>query len=378
MRIAILTIGTLGDLDLFLGLGQALKADGAEVSVGTSSFYAERVRAAGLSWTPVGNGTFGDLQAQVHAMSATHDPIERTRIFYRRWIRRELAGAGQQLQQLAGEADLFISNLKLFLNRGETRIPAVFVDYDPPVNQAEFGRLGIHEESHRRSTLDLVAMSKELVDPDDTWAEQYQFTGFWRGPAIDDGWTPPADLENFISNGEAPVVATFGSMATFDVAEFVRVFQASLAALGQRGIVIGGWSKLPPAATMSSPDLHAAEYIPYDWLFARAACVIHHGGTGTVASVLRAGCPSILFPQIATQHQYAELLTREGICTGVFDAGNVTIARLTESISNAVNDEGVRARVLRWQRKVSQEDGLGSAVTLIASHVRRCRSENAS
>ena len=51
MRIAILTIGTQGDLDLFLGLGQALQKNGAEVVVGTSVFYAERVRAAGLMAT---------------------------------------------------------------------------------------------------------------------------------------------------------------------------------------------------------------------------------------------------------------------------------------------------------------------------------------
>jgi len=39
-----------------------------------------------------------------------------------------------------------------------------------------------------------------------------------------------------------------------------------------------------------------ADFLPQDWLFARAACSIQHGGIGTIARALRAGCPILVEP----------------------------------------------------------------------------------
>lgn len=41
--------------------------------------------------------------------------------------------------------------------------------------------------------------------------------------------------------------------------------------------------------------------LPFDLLFPKLAAVIYHGGTGTMATVARAGIPQAAFPFIADQ-----------------------------------------------------------------------------
>jgi hypothetical protein len=55
MRVFLLTLGTRGDFELFFSLGCELRRRGHSVLLGSSSFYAERVAAAGLTWAPMGD-----------------------------------------------------------------------------------------------------------------------------------------------------------------------------------------------------------------------------------------------------------------------------------------------------------------------------------
>jgi UDP-glucoronosyl and UDP-glucosyl transferase len=41
--------------------------------------------------------------------------------------------------------------------------------------------------------------------------------------------------------------------------------------------------------------------VPHDWLFAHCAAVVHHGGAGTVAAGLLAGCPTTVVPFFGDQ-----------------------------------------------------------------------------
>jgi UDP:flavonoid glycosyltransferase YjiC (YdhE family) len=108
--------------------------------------------------------------------------------------------------------------------------------------------------------------------------------------------------------------------------------------------------------------------VPYDWLFPRASCVIHHGGCGTLSAVLRAGRPSVLLPQIPPQELFGRLLAREGLSAGMLDADTLEPAALAEAIRRAVTDERVRANCRVWQGVVAADRGLPLAVDLIEAH----------
>src|SRR5262249_23097887 len=151
--------------------------------------------------------------------------------------------------------------------------------------------------------LDLVSLSKRLLDPQNRWDPRYCFTGFWAADEERD-WQPSNELGTFLESGPPPVVVTMGSMAMFDGTRLAGVVSEALRRLDLRGLLVGGWSDL--SQVVPTDRLQVVQELPYDWLFPRAACVIHHGGCGTVAAVLRAGKLSVLLPQIACQEHLAK------------------------------------------------------------------------
>jgi len=64
----------------------------------------------------------------------------------------------------------------------------------------------------------------------------------------------------------------------------------------------------PPTTTTTNhrnryAEAHVFELpaCPHSWLFPRCAAVVHHGGAGTLAAGLRAGCPTVVCPFIFDQ-----------------------------------------------------------------------------
>ncbi len=127
MNVFIMTIGTRGDLELFLTLGRELSLRGHQVNFGTSRFYSERVLESKLDWQQIGYGTQEELLSMLRSLSTIKNTTERTRQYYKRCLQPLIDSATSQVNFAAAEADYFISNLKLALHRGSQRIPGAFV-----------------------------------------------------------------------------------------------------------------------------------------------------------------------------------------------------------------------------------------------------------
>ena len=364
MRVFVLTLGTRGDFELFLALGRALVRDGHEVVLGSSPCFAERARLGGLEPAPLGSGQQHEMVSILRSLAELPDPVERTRAYAVRWLRPQLAEARGAIAAHAGRADYFVSNLKMAMRRGDTVIPGASVSYDPPRTLDDLARYP--GRAHPREILELVALSRPLLDAEGRWGPEFHFTGFWHesGPAA-----PDAALREFVEGGRAPVVLTMGSMVMFDPDALVHEFAAALRQTGRRGVVVAGWSGLARSAfgSAAGEQLHCVAEADYDWLFARAASVVHHGGTGTVGAVLRAGRPSIIVPQIACQVQFGELLLREQLASAVLDVRVLEAGRLAAAIEVA-GEERLLESARRWQKTVSAEGGVEAAAALIGAH----------
>lgn len=135
---------------------------------------------------------------------------------------------------------------------------------------------------------------------------------------------------------------TLGSMVMFDAAKLVQNFAEALRQTGQRGIVVEGWSEVPSFA--ASDRLFRVREIPYDWLFARVCCVVHHGGCGTVAAVLRAGQPSVIVPQVFCQEEFGRILLRNELATAVLDSLALRPQDLAAALPGCGNQHGDTAK----------------------------------
>ncbi len=365
MKIFILVLGTRGDLEPFLALGRELIARGHSVMLGTSAFHEERIEKSGIPWVKLGDSSQEHFASVQRSLTPIDSLTERTRQYYLRWLQPQFELAKNQITAIGAQADYFISNIKLALQKNGNILPGAFVTYDPPATISDLQRYGSHQHGVR--TIELVAMNAKLLDPEGKWGPQFHFTGFWRH-ADSAEWSPPESFADFMSSGPAPVVITMGSMTMFDVNQFSRDILRAVELSGQRAVIIGSWSGIGDTGETMPPNTFCMHDVPYDWLFPRASCVIHHGGVGTVAAVLRAGIPSILLPQILCQAKFSEILTEKKLVAGVFDVRNWQPEDVATAIREAVANEQLRQSAHLWQRIVHADPGVTAAADQIETH----------
>lgn len=361
MRVFILTLGTRGDLEPFWALGRALHARGHAVTIGTSTFNFQNDPA--IRWVGIGNSSLNQFKAFLRGLETEPDRTARNNAFGRQWAMPQVQQSREVISREAGQHDYFMSNMKFPLVRNGQVIPGAFVTYDPPAHSLDPLMNGSH--LHGGRTLELVAMNRLLVDPERAWAEHFHFTGFWAPPGRNA--VRPFDVEKFIQAGTKPVVLTMGSMVMFNHQRLSSIFLEALQLTGLRGVVVGGWSDQTPGLHPSRQMITVNE-ADYSWLFNQVAAVIHHGGVGTVASVLRAGVPSILLPQIPSQERWADILRRDGLCAGVLDTASLTTSDLASAMQRAVQDQTLQEQAACWRERLSVDEGVDAAVRLIEEH----------
>lgn len=203
--------------------------------------------------------------------------------------------------------------------------------------------------------------SSAIAKPAD-WDNNTHVTGYWFLDSTSD-WTPPASLMEFLDSGSPPIYIGFGSMSNRKPEETTDLILEALEKTKQRGILLSGWDGLRKE---NLPDtVYLVDSIPHSWLFPRVAAVVHHGGAGTTAANIRAGVPSIVIPFFADQPFWGRLVADLGVGTEPIPRKELTVERLTEAIQQAVTDQKMRQRAANLGAKIQAEDGIGNAVAIV-------------
>jgi vancomycin aglycone glucosyltransferase len=131
-------------------------------------------------------------------------------------------------------------------------------------------------------------------------------TGAWM---IDDQSELPADLEDFLTAGTAPIYLGFGSMRASD--QTGRMLVEAARALGIRCLLSRGWANLLPVD--ASKDCFSISEVSHARLFPRVAAIVHHGGAGTTQTAVRAGRPQVIIPHNYDQFYWAHRVQELGV-----------------------------------------------------------------
>ena len=141
----------------------------------------------------------------------------------------------------------------------------------------------------------------------------------------------------------------------------------ALKATGQRAILLGGWAEV---GNLELPDsIFKIEAVPHDWLFPRMAAVVHHGGADTTAAGLRAGVPSVLVPFFGDQPYWGRRVHALGVGPRPIQRKSLTVPKLVEAISIAVQDETMREDAAALGKHIQAEDGVESAVQFVKEYL---------
>ena len=234
---------------------------------------------------------------------------------------------------------------------------------DDPIFDAKF--------SHQ---LVLALFSPVLGAPQPDWPPATITTGFifYDGDAGNLDLAP--ELEAFLQAGPPPLVFTLGSAAVLDAGDFYE--QSALAAekLNQRAVLLVGADPRNLPAHKLPDTICAVPYAPYSKLFPRASLIIHQGGVGTTAHVLRAGKPMLVMPYSHDQPDNARRVKRLGIAK-VIQRHNYTAEAAARLIHDILVDPKYRDRASAVGEKLSNENGIQQAVdaleALTAGHIAR-------
>ncbi len=209
----------------------------------------------------------------------------------------------------------------------------------------------------------LCNSSVHLVPRPADWPETVHVTGHWRLPKTD--WAPSPALREFLEAGEPPVHIGFGSMADRDPEGFARLAIEAVRRAGVRAVISG----LPVKPTK---DVFVVEDVPYEGLLPRMTAAVHHGGAGTTAATLESGVPSVVVPSAYDQHFWAARLHALGVASAPLPARGLRASVLATALREVVG-AGLRRRAMALQRAVQEENGVRRAMDVIedASRVRR-------
>ncbi len=129
------------------------------------------------------------------------------------------------------------------------------------------------------------------------------------GPLL---WEPPAgDVE--LPPGDAPLLLVAPSTSQDPDHRLLRASLAGLAGLPVR--VLATWNRRPPAPPLPvvPPNARLVEWVSYARTMPRCDLVLCHGGHGTVARALEAGCVVVAAPAAGDMNENAARLDRAGL-----------------------------------------------------------------
>lgn len=409
-HIVIATIGSLGDLNPCLALGEELRIRGHRVTIATTPYYRKRVEGCGLSF-PAMRPDWDPTDAK---MIASCEDLKRgLEVLYREMLLPGLRDTYEDLIAATTNADLLITGELVYASplvaekRGLPWVSLIlspwsfFSCIDPPftpnlpalihVRKAghgpykaalSLGKLTTRHWSNpvrqlRRKEglpwrasdpvfkdkfsqyLVLAMFSQWFAPKQRDWPAQTLQPGFLHGSKPRDAeltvW-----LDDFLSDGDPPLVFTQGSTAVHNPKDFYEVSARVAKRLGRRALLVGG------NVSEEQSGIFAVPYVPYSYVFPKAAVTIHQGGSGTTGDALRAGRPMLVVPYGWDQPDNAMRIERLG--TGLhlprkkytMDAAMGAIRRLLDEPRFSVVSAEIGSRI-------RDEDAVDSACDAISA-----------
>ena len=384
MRIVITTLGSLGDVQPFVALAAELRRHGHHCVFALPLHllpYAQRLGFEARQLGPDLRQLFEQFQRSLFQGKQIDDQASA----YRQAMLVGAPRALRELRALCAEADLVIGSEIMplaYIVHEISGIPFVYVRASYPrqvaapdaLDEASLAAINLFRVQlslpplsnaslrERSDYLALFALSREVLPALPSWPKHFHVTGFFF--LDEEQWQPEPDLVAFLQAGPPPVVISLGSTMHDDPAQLTALFLAAIDAVGCRTVIQHGSTGLVKGARLPQA-VYAADYIPHAWLFARAACVVHHGGAGTSAATFRAGVPTVVIPHAVDEFVFARYAHDLGCASGVFPYQTLSVNQLSAAISSSLTDTRYRAAAAALSKRIQAEQGVQTARALI-------------
>ena len=355
MKVLLVSVGTRGDMEPFLAIGNLLMARGHTVAAAFPAQFESLASSAQIPFHSLGPEFLQLLESEdgklvmggkngLKKLLATLRLAKRGNVAQDRLVQNQIAAVN------AFKPDLIVHHSKAVFpliwevsNPDQTVMisPVPYLHYVPGhshlafrknfgafFNQltykiADWGLLqftnralkklkieGIGRKDLRKVLREhkvIYTISPQLFEGSDYWSEKIKILGYHERDKTSN-WSPSEDLQGFIEAHKKILFVTFGSMGNLDPVGNTKIL---LDLVTQHQIptifnTAGGGLTIPEDYDTSL--IHFVPGIPYDWIFPKIYAVIHHGGSGTTHTALKYGCASMIIPHIIDQFIWNEIV----------------------------------------------------------------------
>ncbi|KAH8748650.1 hypothetical protein F5883DRAFT_633690 [Diaporthe sp. PMI_573] len=180
-------------------------------------------------------------------------------------------------------------------------------------------------------------------------------------------YSPPTEIASFLKGGPAPIYVGFGSIVIDNPERLTEMILEAASTIGARLIVSRGWSKLGSSRESNDRVLFIDD-CPHEWLFKHVAAVVHHGGAGTAACGLRFARPTFVVPFFGDQFFWGEMVARAGAGPKGIPHKDLNVKNITDALRYCMSPEASEA-ALAISEKMKGDSGVKAAVRSFHKHL---------
>lgn len=202
----------------------------------------------------------------------------------------------------------------------------------------------------------IYSISPCLLIRPKNWSSNVQVLGYHERDKKTD-WQPDDALIEFIGKHKKIVFLTFGSMINPDPEKATRKLLSALSELKIPTIINTAAGGLIRLKDFEDYDLfYFSEQIPYDWVLEKCYGIIHHGGSGTTHSGLKNGCVTMIIPHIFDQYGWNNLIFESGLGPKGLSINKISEKKLKPLLIDLYENATYKINTVEISKKIKEEN----------------------
>jgi UDP:flavonoid glycosyltransferase YjiC (YdhE family) len=211
----------------------------------------------------------------------------------------------------------------------------------------------------------VYTISPALFQREKSWHEDVQVLGYHeRNKTLD--WTPEEGLLHFLAQHPKVILLTFGSMVNPEPEQNSGLLYEVFNILGIPVLVnTAGGGLIKTKKYQNNNNFYFVEQLPYDWIMKRVYGVVHHGGSGTTHSGIKNGCVTLILPHIIDQYVWNEIVHQKGAGPRGVALKDLTTQKFETLLVDLWNNASYRENAKLLADHMKNEDFETSLLTFI-------------
>ncbi len=404
MKILLSSIGTRGDMEPFLALGELLKKRGHQIICLFPEQFRGIVEDAGFEFTSLGTEFIEMLESDVgkFALGGAANFWQKFMAYFKlARIQKENNKKMIQIQQAIIEqerpdrivhngkvmypviwevhhpgATVFVSpvpllhyvkghthlafgsNFGAFLNKltfklADWGLTTTIMTSLKWLNITDIKKSQIKHslQSHKV----IYTISPLLFKRPDYWAENLKVMGYHERNRTSN-WQPSPEFSAFLERHPKLAFVTFGSMTNPEPEKKTKMLLDVLAKHKIPAMLNTAAGGLVEPKSYDKDLFHFVSDIPYDWIIPRVYAMIHHGGSGTIHTALKYGCANMIIPHIIDQFVWNNLNHKLGCGPKGLKISKITSNNLEPKILDLINNQNYKTSAETIGAQMQKED----------------------